>query len=169
MSRRGTFMQVSQLVAQRYPYVEVVGSNYPIPKIRQAMANAVGMLRNVVIAAAVGGEHAANFFGVPVPAWYTANVVPNRMGWCFGAWFLGNAGSNALTQTHAFEIYANGELVFSKLATGRLPSIDEFWGGLAAALQTGSGHVGGRGHRKIDQPLGARPAPAASEEEDQDI
>ena len=62
-----------------------------------------------------------------------------------GAWFVGNALTNALTATHAFEIYADGELVFSKLANGRLPSMEEFFNGLSSALKkspvTHSGHV----------------------------
>lgn len=63
-----------------------------------------------------------------------------------GAWLVGNALINGLTTTHAFEIYANGELVFSKLATGRLPSLEEFWMGISKAfenmpLMTRPGHA----------------------------
>lgn len=32
-------------------------------------------------------------------------------GWAVGIWFMGNMAQGALTQTNAFEIYANGELV----------------------------------------------------------
>ena len=34
-SHRGTFMQVSQLVAQHYPGVEVIGSSYPIAPLKE--------------------------------------------------------------------------------------------------------------------------------------
>ena len=47
---------------------------------------------------------------------------------------MGNMMYNMMTATHAFEIYADGQLVFSKLDTGRLPMLEEFFDGLAAAL-----------------------------------
>jgi selT/selW/selH-like putative selenoprotein len=128
-------MQVSQLVAQRFPGVEVIGSSYPLPVFNQAAATAVVAGRNVALAVALAGDQIFGFFNMPTPPWYTANIVPNRMGWCLGAWFLGNAGYNMLTATHAFEIYANGQMVFSKLAAGRLPTGEELMNGLGAALR----------------------------------
>ena len=67
-------------------------------------------------------------------ALYKTHVATNRMGWITGAWFGGNIAYNAFTSTGAFEIYANGVLVFSKMATGRLPTAEEFWLGLEKAL-----------------------------------
>lgn len=70
-----------------------------------------------------------------------------------GTFVIANAIYNGLTTTHAFEIYANGELVFSKLATGRLPSMEEFWGGLSGALgrQPIAIHPGGMGQHQRQQ------------------
>lgn len=76
-----------------------------------------------------------------VPVWYTTNVAANRFGVCMGAWFTGNLVINQLTQTHAFEIYADGQLVFSKLQAGRLPSLNELLSGLDAALGSASGEL----------------------------
>ena len=70
-----------------------------------------------------------------------------------GTFVLANVVYNGLTTTHAFEIYANGELVFSKLATGRLPSPDEFWAGLTGALgrQPIAIHPAGMGQQQRQQ------------------
>lgn len=70
---------------------------------------------------------------------YRTHIGPNRMGWMAGAWFFGNIVSNSLMSTGAFEIYANGSLVFSKIKEGRLPTADEFFGGLDKALKIEGG------------------------------
>lgn len=102
------------------------------------------MIRNAVILIAMGGDYIfpvllqhnpALPYIIIVHEAYKIHVVPNRIGWLAGAWFVGNIVSNALLSTGAFEIYANGQLVFSKLAAGRLPTTEEFWNGLEAALK----------------------------------
>ncbi|KAG1657963.1 hypothetical protein FOA52_004734 [Chlamydomonas sp. UWO 241] len=92
------------------------------------------MARSAVLALALGGDAVLRFLNMPVPQLYADHVAPNRFGWCMGAWLVGNMVNNQLTATHAFEIYADGQLVFSKLSTGRLPNLAELWAGLEAAL-----------------------------------
>jgi hypothetical protein len=41
-------------------------------------------------------------------------------------WLVGNMAASSLSSTGAFEIYFNGDRLFSKLATGRLPTGKEF-------------------------------------------
>lgn len=120
-------------VQQRYPGVEVVGTQYPVPEWKLQVARVLGFTQMSSLAVVLMGEKAFQFFGVPTPAWYTNNIAPNKMGWAMGIWFMGNMAQGALTQTNAFEIYANGELVFSKLQTGRLPNFNELFTGLARA------------------------------------
>ena len=40
------------------------------------------------------------------------------------AWIIGNSVIGSLSQTGAFEIFVNNRLVFSKLAEGKLPTVD---------------------------------------------
>jgi selT/selW/selH-like putative selenoprotein len=133
-NRRGAFNQVQQLVAQRYPHIEVIGSTYPIPPLNAALAEAATIARSAVLALALAGDAVLNFLNMRVPQLYVDNVAPNRFGWCIGAWFLGNMLNNQLTGTGAFEIFADEKLVFSKLQTGRLPNLEELWAGMEAAL-----------------------------------
>ena len=42
-----------------------------------------------------------------------------------GGYFVLNMLSSSLSQTNAFEIYLNDQLVFSKLKSGRMPSLEE--------------------------------------------
>lgn len=116
---------------QRYPGVEVIGTQYPIPEWKQQLARVLSFAQMSSLAVVLMGEKAFEFMGVPTPVWYTTNIAPNKMGWAVGIWFMGNMAQGALTQTNAFEIYANGELVYSKLQTGRLPNYSELFTGLA--------------------------------------
>ncbi|GFH08912.1 selenoprotein T, partial [Haematococcus lacustris] len=61
------------------------------------------------------------------------HVAPNRFGTAMGAWLVGNMAQSSLTQTGAFEIYANGEHIFSKLHAQRMPSSEELRKGLQGA------------------------------------
>ena len=82
--RRGTFMQVRELVARHYPEVEVIGTSYPIGPWRQAGATAATVGRNVVMGLAMGGDALLGALGQPVPGWYQRHIAPNRIGWCMG-------------------------------------------------------------------------------------
>lgn len=66
--RRGTYGQVRQLIAQRFPDVEVIGSNYPVSPLMLWLADAVGALRLGGVAVALGGDTAMNWAGIPVRA-----------------------------------------------------------------------------------------------------
>lgn len=66
------------------------------------------------------GGQVFSTLGVPTPAWY-GQVAENKM-MTFGAvWFANNMAAQ-LVNTGAFEIYVDGELAYSKLETGHLPS-----------------------------------------------
>lgn len=60
--------------------------------------------------------------GLPIPPWqmYLAN---NKMSTCMTSWLLGNTLAQNLVSTGAFEVYYDGNLIFSKLTTGKLPVV----------------------------------------------
>ena len=58
----------------------------------------------------------------------------NKMGSSAGAWFLGNTVSQNLLNTGAFEVFYDGEVIFSKLEQRRLPTIPEILDGLGDAI-----------------------------------
>ena len=76
--------QVRQLVAQHYPAVEVIGTNYPVEPIKQAAASMVSTIRNLGLVTAIAGDTLFGWMGIPVPGWYTRTVLPNRFGWIMG-------------------------------------------------------------------------------------
>ena len=56
-----------------------------------------------------------------------------------GAWFLGNTVSQNLLNTGAFEVFYDGEVIFSKLEQRRLPTIPEILDGLGDAIAAREG------------------------------
>ena len=50
-----------------------------------------------------------------------------------GCWWVGNTLRNSLGSTGAFEVLYQGQLVFSKLAAGRMPTLGEVLDGIRAA------------------------------------
>lgn len=77
-------LQVRQLVAQHYPTVEVIGTNYPIEPFKQFAADVATTVRNIVLVTAMAGDTLLVWAGAQVPGWYTRLVQPNRFGWLMG-------------------------------------------------------------------------------------
>jgi selT/selW/selH-like putative selenoprotein len=61
--------------------------------------------------------------GSPYPGWYL-KIREQKFMFGIMGWVLGNAIIGSLTQTGAFEILVDNRLVFSKLATNQLPTVD---------------------------------------------
>lgn len=125
-------MQVKQLLEQQYPGMQVVGSNYPVTPLKQAAAQAVGLAQMGGFAMVFFGEKVFQTLGVPAPDFYMNNIAHNRFGAGVAVWFLGNFAQNQLVATGAFEVYYDGSLIYSKLATGRMPTVDELLGSVSA-------------------------------------
>lgn len=49
----------------------------------------------------------------------------NKMASCAGTFFVGNMIGSSLTKTNAFEIYLDGQLLWSTLQTQRKPSMED--------------------------------------------
>jgi len=77
------------------------------------------------------GDSIANIFGVDVSRIeFVKGLQENKMSSCIMIWMLGNMVISGLSNTGAFEIAYDGQMVFSKLETGRMPSVAEIMGGI---------------------------------------
>ena len=54
-----------------------------------------------------------------------AGLKENKFAVVAGAWFLGNTISQNMMSTGAFEVYYGGEQIFSMVASGQLPNVQE--------------------------------------------
>ena len=123
------------LILQRFPGTEVIGSNFPPSAFAVAASKAV----NVGTFAAMGlthfGDRLCLALGARATPAFVANLQSNKMGSTMGAWFVGNTVSQNLLNTGAFEVFYDGEVIFSKHDTKRLPTIPEIMGGLESAMR----------------------------------
>jgi len=148
------------LIQQRFPGTEVVGSNFPPSAFAVAASKAV----NLGTFAAMGLTHfgdqlCAALGATPTPE-FVANLQSNKMGSTMGAWFVGNTVSQNLLNTGAFEVFYDGEVIFSKQKEKRLPTIPEIMGGLESAMRR---DAGGRGAHAELPPEGAEAADVAGD------
>ncbi|KAG2425846.1 hypothetical protein HXX76_013470 [Chlamydomonas incerta] len=143
---RGAFVQVMELARRRYPGLEVVGTPYPLPAWKVPVVKALQGLQFGLLGMCLVGDKVFTALGVPVPAWYTQNVASNRFGAAMGVWFVGNMVVTNMQNTGAFEVFFNGDLIFSKLAEGRMPTVPELIGPMQAFFEGPAGlQVGGAG------------------------
>ena len=99
------------------------GGNYPPPTWAAVLAQAAGMFQMLGIVLAFFGDALFRLVGVPTPAWYAA-LQENKL-MVVGGLFLFNSVAQNMCATGAFEISLNGKPVFSKLSSGRMPSVQE--------------------------------------------
>ena len=100
------------------------------------------------------GDSVSRAFGLASVPDFVTNLQANKMGSTMGAWFLGNTLSQNMLNTGAFEVYYDGETIFSKIESHRLPSMPELMNDLTIAIE-----------RYQQKALGdtSEPAPAAGE------
>eukprot|EP00013_Stygamoeba_regulata_P002668 CAMPEP_0177638304 /NCGR_PEP_ID=MMETSP0447-20121125/5416_1 /TAXON_ID=0 /ORGANISM="Stygamoeba regulata, Strain BSH-02190019" /LENGTH=133 /DNA_ID=CAMNT_0019140255 /DNA_START=183 /DNA_END=584 /DNA_ORIENTATION=+ len=96
------------------------GELYPASPARQYIATAISFVQLAVIALCLGGHLLCQAIGIPSPDFLVA-MQSNKVMWIILAIFLGNAISNAILSTGAFEVELDGRVVFSKLNSGRIP------------------------------------------------
>ena len=109
-----------QIVNEKYPGVEVLHSNYPVAPAKLALAKGLSMAQMGFIGVVLAGEPALRMIGIANnPSWFDA-VQENKIGACMGAWVIGNSVVSSLYSTGAFEVYFDGQRVYSKLETGNI-------------------------------------------------
>lgn len=84
--------------------------------LQELLAKAVFFAQLGISAIALAGDQIFQALNMRPPAIYE-QYRDKKMGVIVGVWILGNMIQNGLTQTGAFEIYSNGELVRAYTAT----------------------------------------------------
>lgn len=120
------FNQYHQLLAQRYgERVQIELETYPVPKIKQTAATVLSMAKFLLLYLVISGTNPLVMLGQaapdsPMPAWL-AKLQESKVYTCLMVFFLSNAIEGTLVSTGAFEIFANNELIASKLQSGQVP------------------------------------------------
>ena len=104
-----------------YPTYIFEGHNYPLSPERAFLSKIVSMAQFGAIIFAFLGNKVEAIRNHPL----YHKFEENRMMYMLGMYFGLNMLQNFVSSTGAFEIYLNDQLIFSKLATGRVPSFEE--------------------------------------------
>lgn len=90
------------------------------------------------MAFALFGRQACQALGINFSSEFWAELEQKRWSILLGAWFIGNTLINNLVSTGAFEIAYGRDVIFSRLSTGRMPSMEEILLGVQEALEAGN-------------------------------
>ncbi|KGN58749.1 selT-like protein [Cucumis sativus] len=119
-SYRSTAITMKNMLESSFPGVEVILANYPPPLPKRLLSKVVPAVQFGIIGIIMAGEHIFPRLGMVPPPWYYS-LRANRFGSIASTWLFGNFIQSFLQSSGAFEVYCNGEMVFSKLKEQRFP------------------------------------------------
>ncbi|CAI5497650.1 unnamed protein product [Closterium sp. Naga37s-1] len=122
----GAAQQVRQILSDRYPDLEVSLGNHPPPAYCQVLSKLLSAAQMAAMAVIFAGDSLLPAVGLPppFPQWYE-QIRTNRLGSAATVWIVGNVIHGSLASTGAFELVLDGRTLFSKLAEGRMPQVNE--------------------------------------------
>jgi len=118
-------VEVERLIRRNFPELQVVPSNYPQTPNKALAAKIVGFAQFGFLGFALGGDYLLPLFSISPQHPFYQYIQNNKMPACAFVWIIGNMVSQSLQSTGAFEISYNGQMVYSKLEKGKLPTSDE--------------------------------------------
>eukprot|EP01040_Poterioochromonas_malhamensis_P004999 gene4999-5361_t len=114
------FQDLKRFVETQYPNVVVQGDIYPPPTYAILIAQIASYLWLGGIAMIFAGAAIFQALGIKEPEWLLW-ISKNRMQTFMGLFLLNNV-ANSMLATGAFEVYFQGDLVFSRLQSQRFPN-----------------------------------------------
>ncbi|XBJ10961.1 selT-like protein isoform X1 [Aegilops tauschii subsp. strangulata] len=120
-SYKGNAMTMKRMLETSFPGINVFLHNYPPAFPKRVLSKIMPVIQVGAIATIMAGDQIFPRLGItPPPLFYSLRA--NRFGTMATIWLIGNFAQSFLQSSGAFEVYCNGDLVFSKLAEQRFPS-----------------------------------------------
>ncbi|KAJ3669130.1 hypothetical protein LUZ60_011080 [Juncus effusus] len=120
-SYRGTAVTMKKMLETSFPGIHVILQNYPPALPKRLLSKLVPVVQFGTIIMITAGDQIFPRLGMAQPAWLL-KLRANKFGAIASTWLFGNFAQSFLQSSGAFEVYSNGELVFSKLMEQRFPS-----------------------------------------------
>ncbi|XP_075637715.1 selT-like protein [Castanea sativa] len=121
-SYRGNAVTMKNMLDTSFPGINVVLANHPPPLPKRLLSKAVPVVQFGIIGTIMAGEQIFPRLGFAAPPPWFYSLRANKFRSIASTWLLGNFIQSFLQSSGAFEVYCNGELVFSKLKENRFPS-----------------------------------------------
>ncbi|KAJ1416230.1 Thioredoxin-like superfamily [Sesbania bispinosa] len=119
-SYKGTAVTVKNMLESVFPGINVVLANYPPPLPKRILSKVIPVVQTGIIIMITAGDQIFPRLGMtPPPLFYSLRA--NKFRSIASIWLLANFLQSFLQSSGAFEVYCNGELVFSKLKENRFP------------------------------------------------
>ncbi|XP_057525294.1 selT-like protein [Amaranthus tricolor] len=119
-SYRGTAVAMKNMLETQFPGIDVVLANYPPPAPKRILSKLVPVAQVGVFAIIMAGDQIFPRLGMSPPPWYYS-LRANRFGTISATWLFGNFIQSYLQSSGAFEVFFDGQPVFSKLGQQRFP------------------------------------------------
>lgn len=118
-------MRQSEILQHVFPALrgQIAGGNYPPAAWKELVAEVLGWSQFAGIILIFFGERIFSLMGIPQPEW-NIWMRDNKLMTGLGIMFVGNLGQQ-LRATGAFEVIIHGETVFSRLASGSVPLVED--------------------------------------------
>ncbi len=123
-SYKGMYQKVADHIQQNYPMMNINGAEYPTSPQKLLLSKAFTFAQYGLIAIMIAGDAIFKALKINPPAIYYKLKEKKIMAFMM-IYFLGNNIQSMLTSTGAFEVMVDGKLEFSKLATGRMPTLED--------------------------------------------
>lgn len=139
----------------------MVATAHPVPFPNDLLSKVVTGVQMSFIGASIAGRRGLEQLNVVhlVPAGVLDAMEQNKFQNIMIAWFLGNFVQQNLCRTDAFEVHYDGELIWSKLDTKRMPTYDTIVSGIHGVRERNGFHKAG----------GRPPADAEDDEDDEEL
>lgn len=123
------FLQVREWLQLNFPELQgkVTGGNYPTPPTIELLLKILSIFQLMGMALALLGDNAFRLIGMQqTPRWYHDVVMKNSVPIMIGLYLLLPTILNGYVVSGAFEVVMDGnQMIFSKIATGRMPTADD--------------------------------------------
>ena len=118
-------MEIQQIMEKNFKNVIVKGEEYPLHFIRKILSYLVTITQISVFTTMILGESIKPFLINIVPGYLIDWIIENKLLSLIISFFAGNILQSNISNTGAFEIFYNGNQIWSKLQTGNVPNINQ--------------------------------------------
>jgi thioredoxin reductase-like selenoprotein T len=112
----------------------VSGGPHPAGPVKEVLAIVARIAQALTVIMVLFGSQIFSALRMPVPQW-TRDLERNRAGALLGAFIVGNIVASNVYKSGAFEVYYDGQLVWSKLNSGQAPHLGAILSALAKAMR----------------------------------
>ncbi|KAL4474212.1 hypothetical protein ABPG72_001751 [Tetrahymena utriculariae] len=123
-SHQAALDNIKTYIQGAYPDIVFESSIFPLPPVQAILSKFLQYIHWIMLALNLFGDKIFGFLQMPYPQWYLLMKEKKIMVMLVvlgGSMFLGNI----VNKTDAFEVYLNGDLIYSKFQTGNIITTDQ--------------------------------------------